>query len=53
MEFLKNNYKNSVLHEIVENIDIKIFQQKLLNGKNYNYKIDGIIVQITKLSSNQ
>tara|TARA_B100001248_G_scaffold226280_1_gene184193 strand:+ start:451 stop:2229 length:1779 start_codon:yes stop_codon:yes gene_type:complete len=44
MEFLKNNYKNSVLYEIVENIDIKIFQQKLLEWKkNYNYEIDGII----------
>ena len=41
---MKNNYKNSVLYEIVENIDIKIFQQKLLEWKkNYNYEIDGII----------
>ena len=50
MEFLKNNYTNSVLYEIIENIDINFFQKKLLEWKkNYNYEIDGIICSHNKI----
>ena len=50
MEFLKNNYTNSVLYEIIENIDINFFQKKLLEWKkNYNYEIDGIICTHNKI----
>ena len=50
MEFLENNYTNSVLYEIIENIDINFFQKKLLEWKkNYNYEIDGIICSHNKI----